>query len=201
MCENAAEAASAEFVGIALVVSPDTYELRFSAGLDAELAPAGANLSMHDDTPFAVALRRGTPISIEWLPDFVTHRAALVRAMVDAGLRSVAFVPLHGEDATLLGALAFAWTSRRDAAQGVDDPRVATVVDVVTTSLQRGAAEEISRRRRAPGGRDVDAGRRARRRRRPGRRVAHRHAKRSLRVRREPPVHRASSATTTPTSC
>ena len=83
-------------MGIALVAAPDAFSLRFSAGLDPGLAPPGENLSMRDDSPIAVALRRGTPIAIEWLPDFVTHHAALVRAMVDAYRRREPALPWIG---------------------------------------------------------------------------------------------------------
>ena len=135
--------------GIALISTPTTYKLQFSEGLDAQLAPSGAAFDIADDSPFAVALGRGTPIEIEWLPDFATHRAALVDAMVEAGLRSVAFVPMRGETRSPPRCAGVRLGRPPRVGARHRGPRAGTVVDVVTTSLQRGAAEETGRRRRA----------------------------------------------------
>src|SRR5262249_56357494 len=89
--------------------------------------------------PFLDAMDRGEPIVTESISEHAPRPGTFLHRMLAAGLESVAFVPLAGEDGRGLGALAFAWQQRQALSAG-DDQRVTAVAAGVSTAPPRAVA-------------------------------------------------------------
>lgn len=146
-CAHGANAAGADFITVAVRHDDRQFMVRISEGVTATPPRNRVEFPVVADTPFARALEQGDPIFLERLSDFRGRGIAMADSLIDAGVVSVALVPVLDNDRTL-GALGFGWSDHQRFTTHLDR-RIETVADVVSAAMRRVAAEEESAARRS----------------------------------------------------
>ena len=146
-CAHGANAAGADFVTVAVRHDDQRFMVRISEGVTPNRSPGRRRIPGAGRHPVrSPRSSRAIPCSSNDSSDFRGRGIAMADSLLDAGVVSVALVPVLDDDLTL-GALGFGWSDEQRFTTHLDR-RIETVADVVSAAMRRVAAEEESDARR-----------------------------------------------------